>query len=70
MGYDDVVVSASITRDELRAFDEAIKRSKRFLNRSDALRYLIRRFVDEQGVSVTRPVEHPYGGEKRVEARQ
>jgi len=52
-------VSVYLTEKEIQALDEAIKKSGRFVSRSDAIRYLIRRFIDEQGVTVARPVEHP-----------
>ena len=45
-----VPVSVKLTKEELKEFDEAIKRSKRFLNRSDAIRSLIRDFVEKSRV--------------------
>ena len=52
-------VSVYLTEDELRAFDEAIEKEGRYVSRSDAIRHLIRKYIDEQGVTVARPVEHP-----------
>jgi len=41
-----VYVSVKLTKKDLEAFDRAVKKSKRFLNRSDALRHLIRDFIE------------------------
>ncbi|AGK61471.1 hypothetical protein Asulf_01488 [Archaeoglobus sulfaticallidus PM70-1] len=60
-------VSVYLTTDELKDFDKAVKKSGRFVSRSDAIRYLIRKFIDDQGVTPRQVVEHPYGGEKKVE---
>jgi len=50
-----VSVNVKLTRKELEAFDRAVKQSKRFLNRSDALRQLIRDFIEsvEEGEKKT-----------------
>ena len=41
-------VSVKLTKEELKEFDEAIKKSKKFLNRSDAIRALIRKFIERE----------------------
>jgi Arc/MetJ-type ribon-helix-helix transcriptional regulator len=48
-----VPVSVKLTKEELRELDEAIRRSKRFLNRSDAIRTLIREFIEKSKTEVT-----------------
>ena len=46
MEANSVTVSVKLTRKEVKEFDEAIKRSRKFLNRSDAIRTLIREFIE------------------------
>ena len=47
-----VSVSVKLTKEELKEFDEAIKKSKRFLNRSDDIRTLIREFIEKTKAGV------------------
>ena len=46
-----VYVSVKLTKKDLEEFDRAVRKSKRFLNRSDALRQLIRDFIDASAQS-------------------
>lgn len=64
-------VVAYLTETEYDAFLEALKKHGRYHSISDALRDFIRDFVDSQGVTVGKAVEHPYGGDKKkVEAER
>lgn len=40
-------ITANLTKEEAKKFDEAVRKSGRFLSKSDALRYLIRKFIEE-----------------------
>ncbi|MEM2726629.1 MAG: hypothetical protein QXV61_00020 [Archaeoglobaceae archaeon] len=44
-----VTLSVRIQRKELQAFERAVRADGRFMNRSDALRYLIRKFSELVG---------------------
>ena len=59
----DKRVTVYLTEAEYEAFKSALKKHGRYHSMSDAIRDFIRDFVDEQGVTVARPVEHP---EKKV----
>ena len=59
-------LSVKIPKKELEAFDEAVKKSERFLNRSDAIRHLIRKFIEEQNVTPRSVVG--VGGKNKKEA--
>ncbi|MDW7990538.1 MAG: ribbon-helix-helix domain-containing protein [Archaeoglobaceae archaeon] len=41
-----VTLSVRMPKKDLEAFENAVRESGRFLNRSDALRFLIREFVE------------------------
>jgi Arc/MetJ-type ribon-helix-helix transcriptional regulator len=46
------LIAFRLPKKEAQLFDEAIKKSGRFMNRSDALRYLVREFIREMKVEV------------------
>jgi len=56
-GEEVVSVSVKLTKEELKEFDKAIKKHRRFLNRSDAIRQLIRDFIDSTKDGEEKPAE-------------